>query len=79
MKNKTCSNLSASSIDYNCITLQNQIKTLKIYDNLVYINDIIYANLISFKDNEIKVEVDNGNRYMKGQIVNILVDITNVK
>ncbi len=59
----------------SCMNLENQIKTMKIFDDLVYIDDLIYGNLISIKGNTVKVEVDNGNKYMKGQIVDILVNI----
>jgi hypothetical protein len=76
----TCSNKISkiNKKECSCMNLDNQIKEMQIFGDLVYIDGLIYGNLISIKGNTIKVEIDNGNKYMKGQIVDILVNM-NIK
>jgi len=35
----------------------------------VYKNDQYYGKIVRFTENGVSVEVDNGNKYMKGQII----------
>ena len=42
-------------------------------DGLCYRNNVYYGKIIELTESKIKVEVDNGNKYMKGLINEFLI------
>ena len=57
----------------NCGNIKREKKVITVIENKCWINNKYHGKVLSIVNDTVKVKVNNGNKYMKGQIDTFLI------